>query len=450
LNLDKSSITSFSTIADEGVELLGSFVGSEAGRRGFLTEKVRQTTEHIRSLRVLNYHDALLLFKSCINPELIHLARCLDSSGLEDVWQSLDQIGLEFINFITGLSDQPSLDTQVSQVRIYLIYLPTKMGGLGITKYMDTYTAARQGFINASADFLTSLNIPHYLSFNDNRLNGDYITQNSAMLELHSLNRAALFEQLSTFTSRSTAFDRDNDIANAWLHLLPESKSTTFTDSEISLALSKLQLLLPPDGPTCNYCSQPLDFNHEESCEQIHHVRIHRHNAVRNLIYRTMKNLQKMHGTRRIAPISLEQPVNDMDTTQRRIDIRIAGRNYSNLYGLDMDVTVSALTMKKLAKIEDEHPSIVDRVMAAVNDPIPDVSDHLLKKRENKKFHKYRDARFTLKPLVITTGGSMNAHFKDLITNGLQEHGTSFKRQLSALLIKYNAMLYPLRVTNYG
>ena len=450
LNEEKCSIASFSSMATGGVKLLGSFVGSHEGRQNFLHAKIQKTKQHILTLRQLKYQDALIIFKSCINPELIHLARSMDTSDLLEEWSSLDHVGLQFINYITGLSDSPTHSELTTQVRNLLTYLPVRLGGIGITNYSTVRGPARIGFINAAADFLTSLNLPHFLPYTDNRIDGDFITQASAMLDIHTSNRTALYGLPQTYFSRSFMFDRNNDIANAWLHLLPRTKSSTFSNLEVSLALTKLQQLQPPGSTLCRYCQEVITPNHEENCKKINNVRIYRHNALRNCANRHLIDTKKQDGTLSTAPVTLEARLHDTDTSLKRIDLRIVGSNYDNAGGMDYDFAITALTEAKLNKIERDRPAIKNEVMRATEEPSSAVSDHIVWNRERQKIIKYRNTKYAFRPLIITTGGTMNHYFKTFIKDGLKGTGTSFKRECSAILVKYNAMLYPTELRNYS
>ena len=374
----------------------------------------------------------------------------MDTADLIEEWSFLDQVGLQFINYITGLSDSPTHSEHTKQIRNLLIYLPVRFGGIGITNYSTVRDPARTGFINAAADFLTSLNLPHFLPYTDNRIDGDFITQASAMLDIHTSNRTALFRLPQTYFSRSFMFDRNNDIANAWIHLLPRTKSSTFSNLEVSLALTKLQQLLPTGSALCRYCQEAVTPNHEENCNKVHNVRIYRHNALRNLAKRRLIETKKFHGTLSTAPVTLEARLHDTDTSLMRIDLRIDGPNYDNTVGMDSDFAVTALTEAKLNKIERDRPAIKNEVMQATGEPSSAVSDHIVWNRERQKTIKYRNTKYAFRPLIITTGGTMNHYFKTFIKDGLKGNGTRFKRECSAILVKYNAMLYPTELRNYS
>ena len=55
---------------------------------------------------------------------------------------------------------------------------------------------------------------------------------------------------------------------------------------------------------------------------------------------------------------------------------------------------------------------------------------------------------FVFKPLVITTGGTMNQHFKDFVQYELRGFRVQFKRDCPALLVRYGAMLFPTEGRN--
>ena len=227
--------------------------------------------------------------------------------------------------------------------------------------------------------------------------------------------------------------------------------------------------------PLCNYCQSPYTYNHEETCDKINHVRKYRHDAFRNLIYRTILDKNKKYGIYHSTRITLEEKPFINDTSNKRIDIRISGPNSANVNGIDFDFAVTALTKTKLDNIRNNNSKqhLIDDIMQIYdyndndnnptnnninhndNNNINENNDNLTPKEcysiskdiisdvERKKFNKYPRCLFPFKPLVITTGGTMNSYFRELIDNELLGFKTKFKRECSAILVKYSSMLFP-------
>ena len=450
LNVEKCSNSSFSSLSLGGVKLLGSFIGGYEGRKHFLQDKINKTKEHISTLHTLPYQDALLIFRYCINPELLHLSRSMESTDLEDLWFSLDSHGRKFINHISGLGLTPLLNDLESKVRNHILSLPVRLGGLGITNYVNTRVPARTGFLNATSHFLCNIYLPNSIPCTDDRLNGEFKTQQSEMSLIHLSSRTALIQLLENQQLRSSFFDMANDIHRAWLRILPTKIKHTFSNREVSIAVSRIQLLHPTGSSTCRYCHRRMDINHEEVCDQTNKVRDYRHNEIRNLKLNTLTMKLKAHGMLTSTQVLLEPRAYGEGVNTMRVDLRIAGPNSVNNRGLDFDTKVTALTPLAIQKIFRDKPDILAEVTGATVEPSTALSDYLVLLREQEKIRKYGRTVYPFRPLIVSTGGTMNTFFKDFVKDELEEFGPRFKCDLSAILMKYHAKLFPRRLRNYN
>ena len=70
------------------------------------------------------------------------------------------------------------------------------------------------------------------------------------------------------------------------------------------------------------------------------------------------------------------------------------------------------------------------------------VTNHWIAKKVTEKIRKYDGrTKYLFLPLVITTGGTMNPFFKDLIKTMLQQSRRPYRSEISVLLLKYSTKL---------
>lgn len=141
LNVNKSKSYALDDIRDEGIEVLGTAVGSTAFRSNFLRDKIKAQVEVARKLGDLKAQHALLLLRFCLQQDLRHLQRTLKTDDLLGCWTDLDAALLDSSSLLR--SSPRRLDTDSD-----LVTLPARLGGLGIFSHSEcaplTYKAGSE------------------------------------------------------------------------------------------------------------------------------------------------------------------------------------------------------------------------------------------------------------------------------------------------------------------
>ena len=90
LNLAKSKTHTIQDITQNGLNVLGSCVGSQAPRAAFLQAKIEEQERTLAKLPGLPHQHALLVLRECLQQNLRHLLRSLRSDDLGYLWTRYD------------------------------------------------------------------------------------------------------------------------------------------------------------------------------------------------------------------------------------------------------------------------------------------------------------------------------------------------------------------------
>jgi hypothetical protein len=137
LNAQKTKSYRLQDLRQTGLKTLGSFIGSQAGKKEFLREKIEELQQVLDRLQDLPKQHALLLLRASTTSLLRHLPRTLEGKELQEELQDIDRRLLQMVKYLQGSTDSKPLDQD-------LIALPTRLGGLGITLYAETASLAFQ------------------------------------------------------------------------------------------------------------------------------------------------------------------------------------------------------------------------------------------------------------------------------------------------------------------
>ena len=137
LNRQKTKSYNLRDLRQLGLRTLGSFIGSQAGKKEFLQRKTEELQQVLDRLQDLPKQHALLLLRASTTSLLRHLPRTLQGQELQEEFQGIDQRLLQMVKHLQGSTDSKPLDQD-------LVALPTRLGGLGITLYAETASLAYQ------------------------------------------------------------------------------------------------------------------------------------------------------------------------------------------------------------------------------------------------------------------------------------------------------------------
>jgi hypothetical protein len=137
LNAQKTKSYSLQDLRQTGLKTLGSFVGSQTGKKEFLKEKIGELQQVLNRLQDLPKQHELLLLRANTTSLLRHLPRTLKCQELQEEFRDIDRRLLQMVKYLQGSTDSRPLDQD-------LVALPTRLGGLGITLFAETASLAFQ------------------------------------------------------------------------------------------------------------------------------------------------------------------------------------------------------------------------------------------------------------------------------------------------------------------
>jgi hypothetical protein len=279
LNVAKCTINTTADLRNNGVEILGTFIGCEENRRLFLSNKIKKTDQKLQRILQLPRQPALLLTRSCIAPTLSHLLRILEPSGLEATWSEANAVFVRAVRKLASIGAEPTLD---HCARI-LVTLPLKFGGIGIPNYTGSVPHARR----ASRELCDAI-AQHMELFRERPSSSDkeFLTSSRSPTEIQNYLREEVDDILNALddSRRLAMVENASSLGSAWLRMVPLHPQWTLTDREISSAL-QTRLLLPVSPSSCSSCNSSDSFLHGEWCRaKPSGPRISRHNSIRDIL----------------------------------------------------------------------------------------------------------------------------------------------------------------------
>ena len=136
LNRDKCKEIALLDIAEHGLTVLGTRLGSPASQQAFLASKIDSLLQSLNNLASLPHQDALLLLRTCLQQDIRHLQRTMPiSPQINAQWARLDQALCNEVRRLRGRSQRCQGDRQ--SLEDALIALPIRLGGLGILLHQN-------------------------------------------------------------------------------------------------------------------------------------------------------------------------------------------------------------------------------------------------------------------------------------------------------------------------
>lgn len=391
LNEEKSYITSVEEIRARGLKILGSCIGPKFAREDFLEEKIVKAEEKLSKLIDLPHQHALLLLRNCLQQDLRHLQRCLQSDDLALLWERLDKAIWQVALRIRGSTS----DAEPSDIDFALLSLPVRKGGLGLLSHQECAPLAYGAASDASDHLLEPLlgppPQPPELSDRDNE---DSITPQRVRCEkAFELKKEALFSNLNDHQIK-TIIESASGFGRKWLGIIPFYQALRLSDFEVSSALH-LRTLHPGPTMVCPLCGIINSPGHAEVCQKRKKWNIARHEQVKRAIATA---LNQVEGVR----VEVEPHIGE---TRRRNDIRVTGSEVSGLANHEYDVTVVSLATEDAVNTFLP-PSLLPTTPAERAHAL--ITKFLTSKADEKK-RRMPASNIAFSPLVFTVGGLMDA-----------------------------------------
>jgi hypothetical protein len=439
LNSDKCWIKSFAAIDEDGVEVLGSALGSRQFRGDFLEAKVTTLEEKLDHLPQLDHQSALLLLRTSIQLELRHLQRSLATTELGAIWNRLDQ----------------SLHAQVARIRggtypvssratmfDHLSSLPVRMGGLGIPYHRTAAPLAFAAALESSHGALARL-------FPDLPQTQTPQSQKDRCLRSFTLSRNIILTALSK-AERCQVLEASSALGSKWLTVIPTDNNLVLTNLQISSALQSRYCRMQDPDLVCQLCAGPYDTQHPDVCDQQRDMRSTRHHQITNAMLRALRQIEGCSA-------QPEPPIEGSPSL--RNDIRITTMQGHTLTPADYDISLISLATLRGADIHDYTPTfpaqVLDGLKALPIDGQPKAVEDayrtayaLINERRARKVNKTKRfpeylANHNFHPILMTTGGIMDAAtesiWKDWKNNMTASTYNRLVTDVSLILVKARA-----------
>jgi len=315
LNRQKSFTTSISAIrtSPNGLQVLGTIIGSIEARRKFLTAKIATFQSILDRLRKLSKQKGLLLLRGSIHLLLRHLVRTIDPRGIEDLLDQIDTLIYNYIRYLRGLEGERDLDRD-------LIALPTRNGGLGIPLFLEsaleiyttcnrlsrTFLIERGYKISPIAPIVSIEPIDEYIDIDNIDIQPpdppDPVPSLRKIVASYTTRRLGRLASTTSLYEKRALLENSSYLGRKWLDILPLSKNHTIADIELEAALRTrflVSTLTRASSPTSDSPRSSLDIdtwcrscnttpitmlNHNDTCKGAARRWIARHNAIRNAI----------------------------------------------------------------------------------------------------------------------------------------------------------------------
>ena len=324
VNIAKSGVCSSQTVQSTGIEVLGSFVGPLHGRRAFLEGKLEKMQREINKLNQLPRQGALLLLRQCITPSLRHLLRCLDSSGIEDLWKQADNMVFAELRRLRNSEDPSQRDPEIDRI---LGMLPMRFGGLGLGSYAESTASARIASMELSERVLDAVANERPIDLED------LPTQRQMMAETWSGHHTELLSMLDE-PNQMVVADNASSMGHAWLRAIPLYPHLILSDRDVIVGLHTRTLVPGPREGTCVGCGQTAGPSHDLTCRKRGAMRTARHEIVKKCLATA---LMATGAQVRLEPFSIQPH------SGRRADIEVTGPVAPNGSRAALDVSIVAV-----------------------------------------------------------------------------------------------------------
>jgi hypothetical protein len=325
LNAAKCNTTSLRDIRANGYCMLGSCLGARHARASFLDGKVDEQEQILDALGTVHSKQiALLLLRQCVQMNLRHLQRSLETADIRQSWDRLDTRILGLVAQMRGSA--PSSDVGMP-VRDAIAQWPARMGGLGLLAHAEVSPMAF-----AAASDLSSTIIARIFPTIE-RPPPDYPSQRQRCDMFYTNSRETLMPLLSQL-EQCRLVENSTRLATRWLHIHPTLGEYQIPNHVVASELAARTLYGGPDGRTCDICGRDYSFLHGEVCKGGGGRALTvRHNRIQWAIISTLRNVKGVSIT--------SEPL--IQGSADRNDILIRATASSGLSNRDIDVTVSSI-----------------------------------------------------------------------------------------------------------
>jgi hypothetical protein len=423
LNQGKSVLRCINDVRENGLGLLGSFIGPKEAREVFLKDKVEAEARKLERLTLLPHQHALLLLRFCIQQNLRHLQRSLRTDDLQHVWATMDrhlQTALRRIS-ATGFHESDPMGPGEPQEE--LITLPARLGGVGLLSFHECAPIAYQ----AAAELADYIIGPLFATDAEA---AQPRTQKERCFEVFAARRDGLFDRLSE-AEQAMVLESASALGRAWLSIFPSIPHFRLSDAVISAGLH-VRLLQPPRTRVCPRCLSPNTAAHSETCNLQTAWTTARHEIVKYSIGRALRSLPA-------AQVEYEPHL--PGSTQRRHDIFFSGAVASGLADVYYDVSVVSLVSQVALRSYKNPLAQAEPGLSAVEVHLRKVERYL----DGKASEKRRslpvgggDMPFT--PVVMSAGGLMGSDMRKTMgmwKGAMSEAAYSYMRKsIAAGLLK--------------
>jgi len=414
LNEAKCTEVSFAAVAEDGVELLGTCVGSSRRREGFLSTKVDALISKLSTVADLPHQQALLLLRNCLQQDLRHLQRSLKTDDLVDPWRKLDGALREAVNRMRGRTSDRGGDR--AELEKALIGLPARFGGLGLLSHENcsphAYAAA-----NEEADRLLEAILdvasPNLANDSEPRLTSQHERCEAMWKDRHS----AIFADMDD-AERKLAVENSSPLGRKWLSTIPYYQPLSLTDYEISTGLH-YRLLSSSPSTTCSWCGRSNTLGHDELCRARPPTFVARHDSIARILHSA---LQTVDPSAEHEPHSFEG--------RRRNDIRLRGSaGLGHGWSIDFDIKVYSLLASNATRVTTSPPAdctALEHALAQSTRYLDRVGQTATRVRPLTSGN--------FKPLVLSTGGLLSKDTADEVRRWKRPMGeATFERMRMAV-----------------
>ena len=414
LNITKSKSHALEDVRSDGLDILGTAVGSSAFRSAFLRDKIKHQVGLLHQLGDLKAQHALLLLRFCIQQDLRHLQRTLKTDDLPGCWDDLDGALLDSALLIRSSPRRLATDAD-------LVTLPARLGGLGVLSHTECAPLAYKASSDAADAALAPVLL---LDIDDDR---PLVTQRMRCDKAFNARLERTVRRLPGL-ARDTISESATVLGRRWLGVVPFRSSLELSDADVASGLHYRTLC---SGPLdfCVDCGEASPFGHDEACTGRAPVTLGRHEQVKRLVHNTLSSCSRYR-------VVLEPLV---PGTQLRTDLRITGPDGVK----ELDITVVSLASQDARSLStqahsDTSLSVVDRSRNAVKD--------VLSAAAHAKTLKYaRLVSAPFRPFVLSSGGAVESGGLKLLDGWRESLAPStyshFVRVLSLILIKARSRL---------
>lgn len=389
--------------------------------QAFLDKRVAKQVTKVSLLSQVPAQYGLLLLRYCIQADLRHLMRSLDTEGLMiPWWLELDKLLVDRVVAFRGLERCPETDFR-------LITLPVKSGGMGVYSHAECAEHARAAMIEMADFQLISTfqtNIP------SSRTTVAFVgtKQSERLKPVFEERRAKLLLSLPNLLQEAI-LESASPIARAWLSVLPFSPQLRLRRQEVQAGIMA-RTLCQADGATCK-CGSFNVPSHDEVCSLRQRERTTRHLLFQKCI---ASQLQRVTGT----SVVLEP---EAPGSQDRTDFRVTGPASYGDPRSEYDLTFHSLAQS--ATRERAHANV--EIAPGVLDP--EAVDSVILRRISAQlaFHEAdKNAKYlgrtetSFHPVVISAGGRCSTSTQDIFMHwrSVVPNYTRMIRELSIILMR--------------